>query len=130
MSINNSQRTSDDIVKMLACHIIHEIYNGVSDSAQEWLQIGPITDEARNELKLTHGEFFDMIHTFNIVGHFSNLIVKVDAINITLKIKHTELIELVKIAIKYRIPIKDFYPGVCKNCNLDNPMIGHYGYPN
>ncbi len=37
-------------------------------------------------------------------------------------ITNDELLSIVILAIKHRIPIKDFYPGLEINWNVDNPM--------
>jgi len=121
-----TQRNADDIRKMLANFIIENIYTYTSmDLNDDWMQIGPITEECQNELRLLFGSVFDIVKTVNIIGYFKNLKARIVDINmnetsVAVEITHAELIQFVEIAIKYRIPIKDFYEGVEKNWNLDN----------
>jgi hypothetical protein len=120
-----SLRNSEEIVKMLAWNIIQQIHN--TSNNEDWMQIGPFPSEMRQELNPIFGEAFLHICGMIIIGSINDLkILFLDSnmhkLKISTPITIDELQSIVVIAIKYRIPIKDFCEGLEINWNVDNPM--------
>lgn len=120
-------RNSEDIEKMLAWNIISQIHN-CSCPPGDWIQIGPFPHEMRKELKFLVVDAYQHINGVNIIGNLDDLKVRflkpdMEELEIAMKISKEELISIMIVAIKHRIPIKDFSPGLEIDWNVDNPMI-------
>lgn len=132
-------RNAEDIEKMLAHHIVNQIYNQ-SIPSSHWMQIGPFPTEMRNTLNPIFEDSSQFVNGVVIMGELNKLLLfffdndmktligLVDPIDgkekdIATPIIINELISLVVIAIKHQIPIKDFINGLEINWNVDNPSL-------
>ncbi len=75
MSLLPTVRSSEDIEKMLAWNIIHQIYNGAVPP-DDWMQIGPFPPEMRHELNPIFQNKSPDIHAINIMDDFNQLLVR------------------------------------------------------
>lgn len=115
-------RSSEEITKILANHIFLKISNGVKDFQKYWIHINNITGEVKKKFEDFLGKpiLLKELFIFGPVYHYEYVVnIPVDGpyIDRCVTLTKDKLIDLLCIAILYKIPICDIQENEGLNYN-------------